>query len=264
MLAIFGKGAAKVDLVLYDAKVPLGGFVRGEIVLLGGEVEQEINKIKVELYFELKTEQGVLTHLIAVIPYQASFFIQPKQRRVVPFELPIPEDLLVSSSTASYYLKTHLDIQGAIDAIDRDEITVTPSFDLMQALLALQQLGFVEETTSRLFNGETQEFIFTPTTWLADKVQRVSFIVALDPDKVRLLFDLEIHSMFGRKTKQEEVSIPLTIIEDIGAVKGYLQQRLQAAVDGKSKNNNEARRSVFEGTMGMFVNNLLRDFQRKK
>jgi sporulation-control protein len=178
--------------------------------------------------------------------------------------LPIPEDLLVSSSTASYYLKTHLDIQGAIDAIDRDEITVTPSFDLMQALLALQQLGFVEETTSRLFNGETQEFIFTPTTWLADKVQRVSFIVALDPDKVRLLFDLEIHSMFGRKTKQEEVSIPLTIIEDIGAVKGYLQQRLQAAVDGKSKNNNEARRSVFEGTMGMFVNNLLRDFQRKK
>lgn len=70
MLAIFGKGAAKVDLVLYDAKVPLGGFVRGEIVLLGGEVEQEINKIKVELYFELKTEQGTLTHLIAVIPYQ--------------------------------------------------------------------------------------------------------------------------------------------------------------------------------------------------
>lgn len=265
MMAILGKGAAKIDLVLFQADVPLGGQVKGELVLKGGTVEQVINKIEVELYFELKTKDDKkITHLIAVIPYQASFVIQPKQERVVPFELPIPEDLLVSSPTASYYLSTHLDIQGGIDASDRDEIIVSPSFDLKQALLALEQLGFQEQADSRLFNGETQEFIFTPTTFLLGKLERMSFIVALDPDKIRLLVDLTIHSFFGSKAKQQEIILPIHLLEDLGKLKSYLQHTLSAIVEGTEQKKDKPAKSSFAGTMGKFVNELIHEFDLHK
>jgi sporulation-control protein len=265
VMAIFGKGAAKIDLVLFQADVPLGGQVKGEIVLKGGTVEQVINKIEVELYFELKTKDDKkITHLIAVIPYQASFVIQPGQERIVPFELPIPEDLLVSSPTASYYLATHLDIQGGIDSSDRDEIIVTPSFDLKQTLLALEQLGFQEQADSRLFNGETQEFIFTPTTFLLGKLERMSFIVALDPDQIRLLVDFTIHSFFGSKLKQQEITLPIHLLEDLGKLKSYLQHTLSTIVEGKEPKEKASAKSSFVGAMGKFVNELVHEFDLRK
>ncbi|WP_051272179.1 sporulation protein [Shimazuella kribbensis] len=265
MMAKLGKGSAKIDLILYETKVPLGGQVKGELVLEGGTVEQVINKIEVELYFELKTKDNKsITHLIAVIPYQASFLIQPGQQKIVSFELPIPEDLLVSSPTASYYLSTNLDIQGGIDATDRDEIIVTPSFDLMQTLLAFEQLGFREEPTSRLFNGVTQEFIFTPTTFLVGKLERMSFIVALDPNQIRLLIDLEIHSFFGKKDKQHEIILPFLMIEDLGKLKSFLHNTLLKLVEGKEPKQDSLKKSSFAGAMGKFVNDLVREFDPRK
>jgi sporulation-control protein len=265
MMAKLGKGSAQVDLVLFQAEVPLGGQVKGELVLKGGTVEQVINKVEVELYFELKTKDNkTITHLIAVIPYQASFLIQPGQQRVVPFELPIPEDLLVTSPSASYYLTTHLDIQGGIDSSDRDEITVTPSFDLMQALLAFEQLGFQEHSSSRLFNGVTQEFIFSPTTFLLGKLERMSFIVALDPDQIRLLLTLHIHSFFGMNEKHHEIILPLSLLEDLGKCKSYLQHTLFELVEGKEQKKNSSPKSSFVGAMGKFVNDLVREFDPRK
>jgi sporulation-control protein len=265
MMAILGKGAAKIDLVLFQAEVPLGGQVKGELILQGGTVEQVINKIEVELYFELKTKDNKkITHLIAVIPYQASFVILPGQQKVVPFELPIPEDLLVSSRTASYYLSTNLDIQGGIDATDRDKIIVAPSFDLKQALLALEQLGFQEQADSRLFNGVTQEFIFTPSTFLLGKLERMSFIVALDPDQIRLLVDLTIHSFFGSKEKQQEIILPMHLLEDLGKLKSYLQHTLLVLVEGKEQKKEAPAKSSFVGAMGKFVNDLVHEFDRRK
>lgn len=262
MMAKLGKGSARVDLVLYQAEVPLGGQVRGELVLQGGTVEQAINKVEVELYFELKAKEKTFTHLIAVIPYQASFVIQPEQQKAVPFELTLPEDLLVSSPTVSYYLSTKLDIQGGIDFSDRDEVIVTPSFDLIQTIIALDQLGFHEQPNSRSFNGVTQEFIFTPTTFLFGKLEQLSFIVALDPMQIRLLVDLEIYSLFGKKNKKQEIIIPMHLIEDLGQLKSHLQSILQELVEGKEKQ--EPQEKSFVGAMGRFVTELIREFDPRK
>jgi sporulation-control protein len=262
MMAKLGKGSAKADLVLYQTEVPLGGQIRGELVLQGGTVEQTINKVKVELYFELKSKEKSFTHLIAVIPYQAAFIIQPGQERVVPFELALPEDLLISNPTASYYLTTTLDIQGGIDSSDRDEILVTPSFDLMQVMIALEQLGFQEHESSRAFNGVTQEFIFSPTTFLLNKLEWLTFIVALEPTQIRLLANLEIYSFFGEKNKQQEIVLSMHLLQNLGQLKSYLQHILKELVEGKERY--EPPKKSFVGAMGRLVTDFNSEFDRRK
>ncbi len=262
MMAKFGKGSARVDLGLYQNKVSLGGQVKGELVLQGGAVEQTINKIQVELYFSLKSKEKNLTHLIAVIPYKAEFVIQPEQRKVVPFELTLPEDLLITGPTVSYYLMSKLEIQGGLDSSDKDEIIITPSFDLMQALLAIEQLGFRELANSRSYNGITQEFIFTPTSFLLGKLTQISFIVALDPNQVRLLADLEINTFFSKKTKQHEIILPHSILQDVNRSRTYIQNVLMEVVEGKARNNFQPK--SFAGAMGRFVTEVIREFDRRK
>lgn len=262
MMAKFGKGSARVDLVLHQSEVPLGGQIRGELILQGGTVEQAINKVQVEMYFELKSKEQNFTHLIAVIPYQAEFVIQSEERKVVPFELNLPEDLLVSSPTCSYYLISKMDIQGGIDSSDQDEIIITPTFDLMQTLLALEQIGFRELETSRSFNGVTQEFIFVPTSFLLGKLEQLSFIVGLDPRQIRLLASLDINSFFGKKHKQHEIILTHDLLQNLGQTKAYLQHILEDLV-GEKREYGSPQKS-FVGAMGRFVTEIMREFDRRK
>ena len=62
-MARFGKGAAKVDLVLDESRFQLGDTVEGKLLIHGGEVEQKINKIDVKL--EVIIRHGDTDHVDA-------------------------------------------------------------------------------------------------------------------------------------------------------------------------------------------------------
>lgn len=254
MMAKLGKGAAKVDLILAEPEVPLGGTVKGDIIVQGGEVSQTINTVEVKFHFEVQLRETIYTHLIAVVPYQATMKIRPGQSVTIPFQLPLPYDLLISSNSVSYFFTTHLDIAGGIDSSDRDYIQITPPWEMEQIFAALYQLGFREKTNSRTFNGEVQEFIFSPTTFLSQEVTQLRFSAILEENEIHLILDLDLGSFFDKKTQTDEISVSKQELQDAKVLAQILRASLEKLVYQEEKPSSATSQ---HGAIGKFVHDIL-------
>lgn len=253
-MARLGKGSAKVDLVLKQSEIPLGERIEGELHLYGGSVDQTIQEIRIELYFEMKDQEEVHTHLVAVIPYQASFTLKAEQVRKVPFYLNIPMDLPLSNSNIRYYFITKLGIAGALDQTDQDEIKILPPERLERILYAFYQLGLKETKNSRFFNGETQEFHFVPTGFLADAASAVMFMVAMDEEQVRMFLEMELLISKEERFVDMELTLPNHLIQQPQLLFTYMQNSLDqlASVARKQKQ----KRSIIGGLGGFAADAL--------
>lgn len=230
LMARFGHGAAKVDLVLKQNQFTLGDFVEGTLVIQGGTVEQQINKIDVRLMVSIRSDESEMTHLVTSIPFYQSFTIHPGERKEFPFQYQLPNDLLLSGNYVSYFFKTELDIAGGVDQTDSDYIEVLPPHSLQQILLALDQLGFREKHDSRKFDGYVQEFEFFPTTYLNGQAQELEFVAAIQPDGVRLLLELDLHSFGHEKEIKREIFIHHDQLQSIPELATFLKQILDEMV----------------------------------
>lgn len=250
MLARFGKGAAKVDLVLKQSEIPLGDRLEGELNIYGGTVDQTIEGIQIEFYFELTESEKTHTHLVAVIPYQASFTIKANQQRTVPFYLNIPTDLPLSNKNIRYYFITKLQIAGAIDQSDEDEIRILPPQRLERIIHTFTQLGFRETADSRLFNGETQEFHFVPTQMLSDIASKLVFMAALETEQVRLLLEIELLTTKEERFVELEIKLPNHLMDQPQALYSYLQEAINHLAQFGKK---QKQKRFFIGGLGGFA-----------
>lgn len=248
IMARFGKGSSRVDLVLSKTEIPLGERLEGELQLHGGSVDQTIQEIRIEFYFEIKSNEKVQTHLVAVIPYQASFLLRADQKRRVPFYLNIPTDLPLSNPDIRYYFITKLSIAGALDQTDQDEIKILPPERLERILHAFYQLGLKETSHSRIFNGETQEFYFTPTVFLADVASEIIFMVAMEPERVRLVLEMELMTTKEDRFVDMEVTLPNHLISQPASLVPYLQEALNHLASVGRKQNQ--KRKILGGIGG--------------
>ncbi|TYR81685.1 sporulation protein [Priestia megaterium] len=198
-LAKIGVGAAKVDLVLNDSAYTLGRQIEGVIRVQGGKVEQQINFINVEFWLEVRMKNGeVHTHKVTSIPAVSSFTVREGEKMEWPFTYNLPMDLPISASNVSYFFKTHLDIDGGADGVDRDFIRIQAPQSLYQLVDGFEALGFREKHGSGKFNGYKQEFEFFPTSALVGRIKEVEFEVAIEQSGIRVLLELDLPS-FGRE-----------------------------------------------------------------
>lgn len=126
LMARFGKGAAKVDLVLDRNQFQLGDVVEGKLTIRGGEVEQKVNKIDVRLMGVIRFGESDHNLNVTSIPFYQSFTIHPGEYKEFPFQYQLPYDLLVSGNYVTYFFHTELDIEGGVDQTDRDYIEILP------------------------------------------------------------------------------------------------------------------------------------------
>ena len=84
-MARFGKGAAKVDLVLDESRFQLGDTVEGKLLIHGGEVEQKINKIDVKLEVIIRHGDTDHVHTITSIPFYESFTTRRRKSFKISF-----------------------------------------------------------------------------------------------------------------------------------------------------------------------------------
>nr|WP_232333866.1 MULTISPECIES: sporulation protein [Thermoactinomyces] len=234
LMARFGKGAAKVDLVLDQSRFQLGDTVEGKLLIHGGEVEQKINKIDVKLEVIIRHGDTDHVHTITSIPFYESFTIRPGETREFPFAYQLPYDLLISGNYVTYYFHTDLDIAGGVDQKDRDYIEILCPAPLQKVLDALGQLGFREKHDSREFNGRVQEFELFPTGFLQGQAEELEFVAAVQPDGIRLLLELEFYSSFGGKQEvKREVFISNEELEPESELVGRLQQILSEMAEAQ-------------------------------
>lgn len=202
LLAKVGIGAATVDTRLYnDALVP-GEIIEGEVYITGGDVSQDIDDIYISVVTQYKreVEDNTVTEECKLLKYCLSerFSLQPKEKKIIPFSFPIPEETPLTIGNQPVYLRTGLDISTAIDPKDTDYIQVYPH-PLMQLVLdALENLGFqlykVDCEYNSHFGGRypfVQEFEFRPIGKYQGYLDELEVIFSLYSDELEVFLEID-------------------------------------------------------------------------
>lgn len=158
LFASMGIGSAKVNTLLQTNRVTAGDVLRGEVVVTGGSVAQDIGYITVVLMTQVEVEHGdnsehTQAHPIVHVPVTGRFSIRENEERRFPFQITIhPETPITDFSEihrgghlhnkTHVWVHTELDIQGGVDASDRDYLLVQPTPPMHRFHHALQNAGY--------------------------------------------------------------------------------------------------------------------------
>lgn len=126
LLSMLGYGGGDLELTMASQVLDAGGVAEGNVVFVGGERVQTIQRIVIEIECLLSKKRhdpklGWITDettepLIAETAISGAFSTQAGQRYEFPFRLLIPDDARPSRPDAvEYTLKAYADIDGEID-----------------------------------------------------------------------------------------------------------------------------------------------------
>ncbi|GGE08974.1 sporulation-control protein spo0M [Marinithermofilum abyssi] len=146
VLARIGVGSAKVDTRLEQKVYHQGEMVRGEVVVNGGSIAQNIKDIYMFLVVEVN-DHGEFKHFTwDKFRLAKSFRIGAGETRRIDFEFRLPFDLPISGKVFQTYLQTGLDISHAKDPKDSDRIIVKLHPKAHAIVEAIKKLGFLWTT----------------------------------------------------------------------------------------------------------------------
>lgn len=155
VLASLGAGGAKVDARLLDRSVHPGGTLRGEVLLCGGQIDQEVDSLGVTLLARVEAVgngSGPTGHVD--LPFHS---VQLANREMIragaqitlPFEMQMPWQTPITTVLGKYLtgmavgLQTNLNLAGTVvDPQDVDAVAIEPLPAQHRILDAMSRLGF--------------------------------------------------------------------------------------------------------------------------
>ncbi|WP_144395318.1 sporulation protein [Pleionea sediminis] len=252
MLSKVGIGAAKIDAVLdTDVLIP-GQEVSGVLNIEGGKVEQEINKIDLDIYSnyfieeEYEEDEETYTRFVErsskinSVIIEESFVIKEGEAKQIPFSFTLSPFAPLSYGKSNSWLKTNLDIDSALDKSDKDYVTIQPT-NIQQALLdALSELGFqLVEAESEGCDGRlsplpfVQEFEFKPTSGkFYGKLDELEMIMIPDDDAYNVYLEIDrkargVSGFFSEMLGTDESNVCVAINSDDPQ---YVAEQLSAII----------------------------------
>ncbi|MCX7569704.1 sporulation protein [Tumebacillus sp. DT12] len=228
-MAKIGVGSAQIDFQLNGNQYRLGDTVEGQFQIVGGNVEQSINGITLDLNLKMKYEDSAIYPVIASIPVSGAFDLPPGERKTLDVRFTLPENLPVSRRHASYYFSTNLDIEEGLDSGDRDAITLLPSPRFAAVLDAIADMGFREKHDSGEFNGYNQEFAYAVPEDYYSRLNELEFEAAVEADGVRLLMELDLPTLLGFSEIEvkREVFLSNEVLTDRAQVASHLRRAIE-------------------------------------
>jgi sporulation-control protein len=170
VLASMQIGSAKVDAVLDKTVFRQEEEIEGLIEIEGGDVEQEIKEIHLQLLVDIVGDQQ-LPLVWQEQKIDSIGMIAPYEKRSIPFTFPLADTVPITTPNYKIFLRTELAIDYAIDPKDRDAIEVKPHPYLELAIETLKrldlELSYVGHTTEYADDKKVricpfhQEFIFS-------------------------------------------------------------------------------------------------------
>ncbi|MFF0745512.1 sporulation protein [Streptomyces sp. NPDC004111] len=151
LLGSIGVGGPTVDTVLEGGPFLPGGTVRGEVQLVGGKADFDIERITLELVarVEAEHEDGESEGVVVFDRVQAGggFRLAEGEHRDVAFAFTLPWETPVTELWGQQLgvalgVRTELAVAGAKDKGDLDQLTVRPLAVQEAVLEALGGLGF--------------------------------------------------------------------------------------------------------------------------
>ena len=162
LLASVGIGKAKVDTLLLVDQLQAGQSFDIEVVIQGGDVEQQLQGLEFAIMASAKAEADLgdseveYNKSVVLQHWQESFAltIQPGETLTKQFTLDlhpeVPATYLFGHQIGKVWLQTGLDIKSGIDASDKDGLTIIPS------ATQLAVLQFISDSGYRLFKSDIE------------------------------------------------------------------------------------------------------------
>jgi sporulation-control protein len=205
LLASIGIGSAKVDTIIYDHEIEVGGTLSGEVNIKGGDTAQNISKIDLDLYTYVEKDDQKYSYRFAMMALYEAFEIKANESITVPFNLQVPYYTPISAGGSNQvWLETALDIDMAVDPTDSDHLNIKPNSAMYDIFESLEELGFslhgVDIESSNLFEwGFIQEFEFKSRSNRSNISEvEVVFVDYVDHLEVYLEKELKLGGLFGQ------------------------------------------------------------------
>ncbi len=230
ILASVGMGAATVDTKLHRSDFVVGEVVTGIIEIKGGNVEQIIEDVYLNLTTFYTVESGDKEYstngIIEKYKVVEKCNIKKGEVKEIPFSFVLPFDTPITMHKSKVWIHTVLGIKDAVDATDNDYISVLPSNLIESIVNAVKQLGFRlyevenEKRTRRIVGSRSfiQEFEFKPTQGAfrgkLDELELVFFQKSQDVVEVSMQVDRKARGFGGFLSESlgtDETNVRLTL-----------------------------------------------------
>jgi sporulation-control protein len=142
-LACLGIGGTTVDAQIEDEPFRPGDVIKGEIKIRGGQAEQQIDGIYMNLLVTVSKNGRKASHLMQQYPLSHSKIIQKDEIKKIPFQIKLPMETPMSTGSFPVYLKTGLDIKMSLDPTDLDKIEVLPANLVQKILKKIEDADFI-------------------------------------------------------------------------------------------------------------------------
>ncbi|WP_135364753.1 sporulation protein [Halosimplex halophilum] len=171
ILASVGIGNATVDTVLENETVRPGEPVDAVVRVEGGEAEQTVDRIELEVETRYRGEEGYEETTVDRLHLTDGFTVEPGEETSYGTTLDIPYATPLTMGDAAVWVDTDLEIGMAVDPEDEDPLEVRPTERMETVFDAAEDLGLSLRTadceadpygryTDRRF---VQEFEFRPS-----------------------------------------------------------------------------------------------------
>lgn len=220
---VLGVGGAKVDTVLSTKNTAPGEIVEGFVNIYGGEVDQQIKNIYIDVKTTYEKESNdktaQLESIIQNYTIKLDKDITAKEQVKIPFSFKLDLNCPISKHKSRVWLSTRLDLENAVDNFDGDTINVLPNKYMKNVLESVTQLGFrireVENVYDKLRMGPNkfvQEFEYIPSGEFRRKLDEleVVFVSISNGYRVYLQIDRKVRglgSLIAEKMSLDESNV---------------------------------------------------------
>jgi sporulation-control protein len=213
VMASFGQGGATVDARILDRHVRPGGTLHGEVMLTGGQVDQEVESLGVTLLARVEQESkngdapGVVDMPFQNVHLAGKELVRANAQIKVPFEIQMPWETPVTTVFGKYLtgmaigLQTNLNLaRTMVDPQDVDAIPIEPVPAQHRILDAMSRLGFQFRSANlvkeRMDGADQQlpffqEITFAPSQNFAKVFNEVSVTFLARPRDVQVVLDVD-------------------------------------------------------------------------
>lgn len=230
LMASFGVGAAKVNLVLDKEGYRIGEVVRGKVIVMGGNVAQDINTLDVDVLMRVIIKGKEVKRVLDTVPVARNFRLEAREVKEIPFEHLLPINYPIAKSSLSYFLITKMDIAQAMDTDDNDPLVVLPNKDMQMVFDALQILNFKEKIGSGKITEFGQEFEFYPGPQFAEQLKEIKLKFYIGENEFKLFMEIEMNGGYMRSgiSHHAELTVPTDLLADelADAINDFLEKEL--------------------------------------
>ena len=210
MLKALGVGGPSVDTVLRTPTSEPGAPLEGEVRMLGGDQDADIDRVALSLVTRVERgEQGVATMEFHRVVIGGRFRLPAKTEHVIPFQVPLPWEAPITEVFGHHLhgmalgVRTELAVAKAVDQSDLDPVRIRPLPAQERVLDAFGALGFqfrsADLEAGRLHGVRQelpffQEIEFYPPRQYSGRVNQVELTFAANPHGLEVILEADKRS----------------------------------------------------------------------